>query len=256
MISLHLEEGNVVMNRFKRMDDLKSRLDQKRPFPKHVIKNLHDHLVVEWTYHSNSIEGNTLTLTETKVVLEDGITIGGKSVKEHLEALNHKEAIFLLEDIVKRNEPFSERIIKDLHAIILRGIDNENAGVYRKTNVLISGAEHIPPDYLMVEEQMHELITWYEAEAQLFHPVQRAAMLHSWFVKIHPFVDGNGRTARLLMNLELLKTGFVPIVIKKEQRLQYYQALDHSHVVGDSNDFIQMLVDLEQERLEFYLRFL
>jgi Fic family protein len=244
------------MDRFKRMDELKSRLDQKRPFPQHVIKNLHDHLVVEWTYHSNSIEGNTLTLSETKVVLEDGMTIGGKSIKEHLEALNHKEAIFLLEDIVKRNEPFSERVIKDLHAIILRGIDNENAGVYRKTNVLISGAEHIPPDYLMVEEQMENLISWYGAEAQQFHPVKRAAMLHSLFVKIHPFIDGNGRTARLLMNLELLKTGFVPIVIKKEQRLPYYQALDRSHVDGDFDDFIQILSELEQERLEFYLRFL
>jgi Fic family protein len=245
-----------MMSRFEQMDQLKDRLDQKRPFPKHVIKNLHDHLVVEWTYHSNSIEGNTLTLSETKVVLEDGITIGGKSVKEHLEALNHREAIFLLEDIVKKNELFSERVIKDLHAVILRGIDNQNAGVYRKTNVLISGAKHIPPDFLMVEEQMVNLIKWYQTEAQQLHPVERAAKLHSLFVKIHPFIDGNGRTARLLLNLELLKSGFVPIVIKKEQRLQYYQALDHSHVEGDFIDFIQMIVDLEQERLEFYLRFL
>jgi Fic family protein len=245
-----------MMNRFERIDELKICLDQKRPFPKNVILNLHEHLVVEWTYHSNSIEGNTLTLSETKVVLEDGITIGGKSVKEHLEALNHKEAIFLLEDIVKKKVPFSERIIKDLHAVILKGIDDENAGVYRKTNVLISGAEHIPADYMMVEEQMENLITWYESEAQHFHPIQRVAMLHSLFLKIHPFIDGNGRTARLLMNLELLQTGFVPIVIKKEQRLSYYQSLDKSHIVGDFDDFIQMIEKLEQERLEFYLRFL
>jgi Fic family protein len=107
-----------------------------------------------------------------------------------------------------------------------------------------------------IEEQMDNLITWYGTEAQQFHPIKRAAMLHNLFVKIHPFIDGNGRTARLLMNLELLKTGFVPIVIKKQQRLLYYQALDRSHVVGDFEDFIQMLVELEQERLDFYLRFL
>jgi Fic family protein len=243
------------MSQFEQIDQLKKRLDQKRPFPKSVIQNLHDHLVVEWTYHSNSIEGNTLTLTETKVVLEDGITIGGKSVKEHLEALNHREAIFLLEDIVKKKEVFSEKVIKELHAVILRGIDTPNAGVYRKVNVLISGARHTLPDYLQVEEQMHDLITWYHSEAQQLHPVERAARLHSFFVQIHPFIDGNGRTARLLLNLELLQSGFVPIVIKKEQRLAYYQALDHSHVEGNFNDFIQMIADLERERLEFYLRF-
>jgi Fic family protein len=244
------------VNRFEQIDQLRKHLDQKRPFPKSVVKNLHDHLVVEWSYHSNAIEGSSLTLSETKVVLEDGIAIGEKSVKDHLEALNHREAIYLFEDIVKKNESFSERVIKDLHAVILRGIDNQNAGVYRKVNVLISGAKHIPPDYLQVEEQMNNFITWYNTKAQQLHPVERAARLHSMFDKIHPFIAGNGRTARLLLNLELLKSGFLPIVIKKEQRLFYYQALDRSHVEGNDDDFIQIVADLELERLEFYLKFI
>lgn len=237
------------------IDLLKIKLDKKRPLPEQVMRNIHEHLIVEWTYHSNSIEGNTLTLTETKVVLEDGITIGGKSVKEHLEALNHRDAISLLEDIVKNKESFSERLIKDLHAIILRGIDQENAGSYRKNKVLISGAVHIPPDAIFVEDQMKELIEWYYSEAQQLHAVERAAILHSIFVKIHPFIDGNGRTARLLLNLELMKSGYVPVVIKKEQRLAYYQALDKSHVENDYTDFIQMISELEKETLQFYLQF-
>lgn len=237
------------------IDLLKKKLDDKRPLPEHVMRNIHEHLIVEWTYHSNSIEGNTLTLTETKVVLEDGITIGGKSVKEHLEALNHRDAITLLEDIVKKKERFSERIIKDLHGIILRGIDQENAGSYRKNKVLISGAIHIPPDPIFLDDQMKELIEWYHGEGKQMHAVDRAAILHSLFVKIHPFIDGNGRTARLLLNLELMKSGYVPVVIKKEQRLTYYQALDKSHVENDYTDFIQMISQLEKEALEFYLQF-
>lgn len=243
------------MDLFLEINQLKKALDNKRPFPEHVIRNIREHLIVEWTYHSNSIEGNTLTLTETKVVLEDGITIGGRSVKEHLEALNHRDAIYLLEEIVKSNEPFSERIIKDLHGIILRGIDQEIAGMYRKTKVLISGAVHIPPDAIFVAEQMKEMMDWYHGEAQRLHPVERAATLHSLFVKIHPFVDGNGRTARLLLNLELMRSGYVPVVIKNEQRLEYYQALDKSHVESDYKDFILLVATLEKEALQFYLGF-
>lgn len=239
-----------------KIDQMTREIEQKRPFPPHVIQNLQDHLIVEWTYHSNSIEGNTLTLSETKVVLEDGITIGGKSVKEHLEALNHKEAIYLLVDMVKKKEPFSERVIKDLHALILRGINRQFADVYRNTNVMISGAKHIPPDALAVAEQMNNLIDWYDHEGQQLHPVERAAILHSLFVKVHPFVDGNGRTARLLLNMELMKFGYVPIVIKKEQRLRYYQALDYSHVENNYSDFFSMIAEMELERLQFYSRFL
>ena len=127
---------------FERMDEKKKLLDQKRPFPPHTLKSIREHLIVNWTYHSNAIEGNTLTLSETKVALE-GITIGGKTIHEHLEVINHKEAIVYVEEIVRRQEPLSEWQIKSIHRLILKGIHDEDAGIYRKENVLISGAKHI-----------------------------------------------------------------------------------------------------------------
>ncbi|ERI11863.1 Fic family protein [Aneurinibacillus aneurinilyticus] len=235
------------------IDEKKKILDQKRPFSPHTVKTIREHLIVEWTYHSNAIEGNTLTLSETKVVLE-GITVGGKTLREHLEVINHREAIFYLEDMVRNKEQLSEWHIKNLHGIVLKGIDQNNAGTYRRENVLISGARHIPPDVLQVPEQMREMMEWYQGEAQELHPAVRAAMLHSIFVKIHPFIDGNGRTARLLLNLELMKSGYAPIVIQKEKRLDYYKALDESHVTEDYSDFIQLVASILDETLDFYFR--
>lgn len=238
------------------IDQLKAKLDTKRPLPNEVVRNLRQHLLVEWTYHSNSIEGNTLTLSETKVVIEDGITIGGKSIREHLEAINHKEAIIYLEEMVANKEPLSEQTIKNIHSIILRGIDTKNAGVYRKSKVLISGAEHIPPSPFVLEDDMKQLMTWYNGEARNIHPVKRAALLHTFFVKIHPFIDGNGRTARLLLNLELMKSGYLPIVIKTEQRLDYYKTLDQSHTKDDHNNFISLVAENVKKTFNFYIDFL
>lgn len=171
---------------------------------------MREQLIVEWTFNSNAIEGNTLTLKETKVVLE-GITIGGHSLVEYFEAINHKEAIDYVEAIVSNNEVLSEHVIKSIHQLVLKNIDQKNAGVYRKENVVISGANDTPPNHLLIEEQMNDLITNYSGFEG--HPVERAARLHVDFVKIHPFVDGNGRTARLLMNLDLMKSGLQPVVI-------------------------------------------
>lgn len=227
---------------FDQLDHLKSRLDALRPLPVSVVRNLHEDLVVRWTYHSNAIEGNTLTLQETKVVLE-GITIGGRSLREHLEAINHREAIRFLETLVNENDILRETDIKSLHSLILRGIDDTNAGIYRNVNVRISGARHMPPDFLHVPELMHAFATWYQAEAAALHPVERAARVHSDFVKIHPFVDGNGRTSRLLMNLELLKSGFPPVVLPVERRLAYYEALDRAHVNEDFHPFVSLITE-------------
>ena len=130
------------MNRYIKLDELKQKLDSFRPLAPEIIANLHEDLVIRWTYHSNAIEGNTLTLKETKVALE-GITIGGKTMREHFEAINHREAIFFVEDLVKKNESLSEWQIKSIHQLILRNIDDQHAGVYRKTNVIISGADHV-----------------------------------------------------------------------------------------------------------------
>jgi len=237
------------------IDAKKVIIDSKKPFPPHTLTSLREKLLVEWTYHSNAIEGNTLTLSETKVVLE-GITVGGKKLREHLEVINHKDAILYIEDIITNHEELSEWQIKNIHSIVLKGILPENAGVYRKENVFISGAEHIPIEYMQVPGQMTELIEWYRGDAQHLHAVERAAILHSQFVKIHPFVDGNGRTARLLLNLELMKDGYVPIIIKKEQRLSYYNALDVSHINGEHSLFIEFVAQILDSTLDFYNQYI
>lgn len=227
---------------FAEIDALKAKLDALRPLPQAALRNLHDELVLRWTYHSNAIEGNTLTLMETKVVLE-GITVGGKLLREHFEAINHRDAILYVEDVVRRAESLSEWQIRNLHRLVLKQIDDDNAGTYRRLNVTIAGARHVPPDMLLVPEQMVALLHWYDHESVSLHPIERAARLHSDFVKIHPFVDGNGRTARLLLNLELMKCGFPAIVLPVERRLAYYQALDKAHVEGDMVDFLTLVAD-------------
>ena len=241
--------------RFEKIDEQKKAIDMRRPLTKNQYNTLRNNLIVEWTYNSNAIEGNTLTLSETKVVLE-GITIGGKSVVEHLEAINHKNAIMFLETIVDGQEEISEWNIRNLHQIILKDIDNFNAGRYRMENVLISGANHIPPDYFIVPEQMQKLIFEKNREWIQYHPIIRAALLHGEFVKIHPFIDGNGRTARLLLNLELMANGYPPIVIKKENRLSYYEALDFAHTTLNYSKFVHLIADLVLEAEQLWLRIL
>lgn len=181
---------NLDNDYFKPVDSLKKELDNKRPLPKHTLKSLEETINLEWTYNSNGIEGNTLTLRETQIVLE-GITVGGKSIKEHLEAINHEKAILYLNDLVKDNNPITEWNIKSIHSLILKDIDNENAGRYRKENVTIKGAIHISPDYLKVPEQMEKLILNYENWND-FHPIIQAALLHGELIKIHPFIEPNG----------------------------------------------------------------
>jgi Fic family protein len=239
--------------RFETVDQKRKLLDQKRPLPSSTLASLKEHLLLEWTYHSNAIEGNTLTLSETKVVLE-GITVGGKTLREHLEVVNHREAIHYVEEVVSRRESFSEWQLKNIHCLILKGIDDENAGVYRKQNVIISGANHIPPNTVQVPGEMEKLLAWYSTEAQVLHPVEKAALLHTKFVKIHPFIDGNGRTARLLMNLELMKDGYVPVVIRKENRARYYDALDKAHTKEEYDDFLELVTEELNRSFDLYLR--
>lgn len=236
------------------MDKLKKELDSKRPIPKETLRSLEEFINLEWTYNSNGIEGNTLTLRETQVVLE-GITVGGKSIKEHLEAINHEKAILYLNDLVKENNPITEWNIKSIHQLVLKDIDNENAGRYRRENVTIKGATHISPDYLKVPELMEKLILNYE-NCNDFHQIIKAALLHGELVKIHPFIDGNGRTSRLIMNLDLMNHGYNPVIIKKEDRLEYYEALDKAHTTGDYTDFVKLITKLEIVMLRKYLELL
>ncbi|MDQ0154653.1 Fic family protein [Robertmurraya andreesenii] len=237
---------------FELIDQKKARLDSKRPLPKYSLSSLREKLLLEWTYNSNAIEGNTLTINETKVVLE-GITVGGKTMREHLEVINHRDAITYVEQIVKNKEPFSEWQIKNLHRLILKGINDEYAGVYRDQQVFISGAKHRPPAPFLIKEQMENLINWYEQESNQLHPITRGAMLHAIFVGIHPFIDGNGRTSRLLLNLELMKEGYPPVIIKVENRLNYYEALDKAHTQKDYDDSIQLVAKEAEESLDLYL---
>jgi Fic family protein len=237
---------------FSHIDSIKEAIDEQRPFSKGLANSLQEKLIVEWTYNSNAIEGNTLTLSETKVVLE-GITIGGKSMAEHLEAINHREAILFVEDLIAQKEPLSEWNIKNIHALILKEIDNENAGRYRTENVAISGAKHIPPKHYEIGDLMQKLVAEYQNEWKEFHPVIRAMLIHGEFVKIHPFIDGNGRTSRLLLNFELMKNGYPPIIIKNEERARYYDALDLAHTTMNYGPFIELVSKLEIESEKLWL---
>lgn len=237
---------------FKKIEQKKAELDAKRPFPPHTLRTVREHLIVNWTYHSNAIEGNTLTLSETKIVLE-GITVGGKTLVEHFEAINHKEAMLYIEDLVRAHESLTEWQIKNIHRLILKNIQDEYAGVYRLENMIISGARHVPPDYSQVPALMSNFSRWLAGESLELHSIARAALVHSDFVKIHPFVDGNGRTTRLLLNLELMKAGYPPIVIEKEQRLAYYEALDEAHTTGNPERFIEFTAQTMDSTLDWYL---
>lgn len=237
---------------FGYIDSIKEAIDRHRPFSKRLVDSLHEKLIVEWTYNSNAIEGNTLTMSETKVVLE-GITIGGKSMVEHLETINHRDAILFVEDLVSDKESLSEWNIKNIHALILKEIDNQNAGKYRSENVVVSGAKHMPPRHYEISLLMQKLIAEYHREWTGYHPVVRAALLHGEFVKIHPFIDGNGRTARLLLNFELMRNGYPPIIIKNDQRAQYYDVLDLAHTTMNYEPFIRLVSEWEIESEKLWL---
>jgi len=192
---------------------------------------------------------------DDKVVLE-GITIGGKSMVEHLEAINHRGAILFVEDLIANREPLSEWDIKNIHALILKEIDNINAGKYRRDNVVISGAKHIPPKHYEIGNLMQKLVAEYQNEWKAFHPVVRAALVHGEFVKIHPFIDGNGRTSRLLLNFELMKNGYPPIIIKNEERTRYYDVLDLAHTTMNYEPFIELVSKLVIESEKLWLSLL
>lgn len=239
---------------YKLIDEKKKILDSKRPLSEDILKNLKKYFDVELTYNSNAIEGNTLTITETKVILEDGITIGnGKSLREHLEVINHKEAIDYIENIVENNIDISEQVIKNIHYIILKSISNDDAGKYRNSNILLSGSSHKPVEHFLVEDKMRELIEWYNNKKLVMHPIELAATFHFRFVYIHPFIDGNGRTARLLMNLILMRNGYPLAIIRNEDRSKYMMALEKASTTNEINDFIEIVLSAVDRSLDTYL---
>lgn len=236
------------------VDADKAKLDAARPLPTYTLASLREKFTLDWTYHSNAIEGNTLTLRETKVVLE-GITVGCKSLREHVEAVNHRNAIRYVEELVAKHEPLKEWQIRNIHMLVLKGIDDGQAEHYRQENVVISGANTVPPDFLHQPTEMAALVDWY-AQAGGMSPVGRAAELHTRFVKVHPFIDGNGRTGRLLLNFELMKFGYPPAVIRKEDRLDYYDALDAACVSGAFEGITRLVAEAVQRSLDTYLQVL
>ena len=247
------EDINVLL---KEVDVQKEQLSALRPLPEEALKKIQDALDIEYAYESNRIEGNTLTLQETALVVNEGVTISGKSMREHLEAINHAEAISYIKDIAKQDIEISERTIKEIHALILHGIDRENAGRYRTVPVMISGSTHMPPQPYLIEKQMEDFILRFkQMEAEKVHPVLIAAYLHDELVRIHPFIDGNGRTSRLLMNLYLLRHGYVIITLKgsNDAKVNYYKALEMSHTEQLPEDFQKLVIEAEIAALQKYL---
>lgn len=211
-----------------RIEDKKARLDSLRPLPAAAVNRLREQFTLEWTYNSNAIEGNTLTLRETQLILETGMTIGGKSLREHFEVINHREAIKYVETLADKKEPIAAFQVRQIHKLILSQIDDENAGQYRKTNVRIAGATLIPPEAWDVPQRMSDWENWLKEAERAMHPVEVAALAHHQLTAIHPFVDGNGRTARLVMNLILFRAGYPPAVILRANRQQYYRVLSQA----------------------------
>lgn len=233
----------------ERMADKKRRIDSARPLSAAVLKKLVEDLRLRHTYHSNAIEGNTLTLQETKLVLESGVTVSGKPLRDHLEAVNGAEAFDLMEKLARGRKPIDHIVVQQLHETLTRGL-LEDAGKYRTLNVRIAGARKSPPDFAKVPKLMEELI------ASLRRPkaeaVETAAILHHGLVSIHPFVDGNGRVARLLANLYLIRRGYPPVVLRTEDRARYYRCLRRGDR-GDLKPFVNFLARAVDESLTYHL---
>lgn len=251
--------NSKLVDLLKEVDLLKVRLSSLRPLPVEALKKIQDALDIEYTYESNRIEGNTLTLQETALVVNEGITISGKSMREHLEAINHAEAIDYIKEVAQQDIEISQRTIKEIHALVLHGIDRENAGSYRTVPVMISGSTHVPSQPYLLEKLMEDFMLAFQSmEKENIHPVIIAAYLHDELVRIHPFIDGNGRTSRLLMNLYLLQKGYTIVTFKSDNdmKLRYYKALEVSHTEQQHDDFYLLVAEAEKVSLERYISIL
>lgn len=235
---------------YARLSQKKQMFDKLRPFSKGALAKLKESIDVEMTYNSTNIEGNTLTLGETRLVLEEGITIGGKSLKEHLELTNHKKAIDFVESLVKK-EKITPIDILNLHAIILDKIDPENAGFYRKCAVRISGTTYNPPSPNKVPELMREVHSLLNSKSD--EPIETAAIIHLKFVDIHPFVDGNGRVARLLLNLYLMRNSYPPTIIQTVERKKYIQSIVAAQTKKDCSQFVNFVAKAVEHSLDVWL---
>lgn len=231
------------------IDRKKAELDTRRPLTEGEIERFTEEFVVEYTYNSNAIEGNTLTLRETDMVLR-GLTIDQKPLKDHMEAVGHKDAFYFVRDLVKEQTPLSESVIKQIHYLVLAD-KKDDRGVYRKVPVRIMGAKHEPVQPYLIQPKMEQLLETYRISTE--HIISRLAWFHIEFEGIHPFIDGNGRTGRLLVNLELMKAGYPPIDIKFTDRVAYYKAFDEYNTKHNSRAMEKLFAGYLNERLESYL---
>lgn len=237
---------------FEKIEQLKSELDSCRPLTQGELEQLNEEFMIEFTYNSNAIEGNTLTLQETAMVLE-GITIDQKPLKDHLEAVGHKDAFLYVQDIVSSKKSLTEFVIKNIHSLVLMNRP-EDKGVYRRVPVRIMGAYTEPVQPYMIEPKIFELLAQNEKRKGTMNIFERIARFHLEFESIHPFIDGNGRTGRLLMNFELMQYGYPPINVKFTDRKRYYDAFDSYSRNQDAKPMTNLIAEYVTERLEQYLR--
>ncbi|OFO59523.1 cell filamentation protein Fic [Peptoniphilus sp. HMSC075B08] len=227
-------------------------LNNMRPLTEGEVERLTEDFMVEYTYNSNAIEGNTLTLRETDMVLK-GLTVGQKPLKDHIEAVSHKEAFYFILDLVKEKRDLSESIIKQIHFLVL-GDKKDDRGVYRKVPVRIMGASHEPVQPYLIEPMMESLLIDYKSSQD--NLIKKLAKFHIEFEAIHPFIDGNGRTGRLLVNLELMKNGYPPIDIKFTDRIKYYDAFEEYHKKNNIKAMENLFASYVNERLDEYIKIL
>ena len=239
---------------FEEIAQKKERLSSMRPLTPGEVKRLQDEFMIEFTYNSNAIEGNTLTLKETAMVLE-GVTIDQKPLKDHLEAVGHRDAFLYIEDIAKQEVPLSEYVIKNIHSLVLMN-QPEDKGVFRKIPVRIMGAYTEPVQPYLIEPKITELLAVNEERKETMNIIERIARFHLEFEGIHPFIDGNGRTGRLILNLDLIRSGFPPINVKFTDRKKYYDAFDAYYRDGDAGAMTDLVAGYVSERLDEYLKIL
>ena len=238
----------------KRLDEKLTKLSKLRPLSATQVQKLREQMEIEMTYNSNAIEGNSLTLRETWLVLNEGMTIKGKPLKDHLEAKDHKEALdFLYELVSGKRCTISEHLIRQLHQLVVQGTEKEWAGRFRNGAVIIGGAKHVPPDALDVPRQMASMMRWLKQNQRKLHTVELSALLHHKLAAIHPFFDGNGRTARLVMNIILMMKGFPLAIILKNDRKKYYDVLQKADG-GDLAPLTLFVAQAVERTLDLYLR--
>ncbi|MFA6530613.1 MAG: Fic family protein [Candidatus Micrarchaeia archaeon] len=235
---------------YERIIKKKNELKQLKPFDQSALHKLQETFRVDLTYNSNAIEGNSLSLSETKLVLEEGITIGGKSLNEHLEVTNHSKAIDFVESLVAKPE-ITENDVLNIHALILDRINPQNAGFYRSGGVRISGTDYAPPKAAKVPELMNEVYRLLNAKSG--EAIETAAIIHQKFVDIHPFIDGNGRTARLLLNLYLMRNGYPPIILQQSERKKYVRSIMEGQLGNNYAQFANFVAKAVERSLDIYL---